>query len=117
AQQAGFPLIAFNADGTLREGVGIFHLNARDGIRQSSSQAYLHPALKSAKNLTVLTNSRAHKILLDDSKNAYAVETNTATIVAKREIILSCGAFDTPKLLLLSGIGPARHLQELGIPV
>ncbi len=117
AQQTGFRLVTFNMDGALHEGVGIFHLNARNGIRQSSSVAYLHPMLKSAKNLTVLTNTRAHKILIDDNKNALAIETDTATFVAHREIILSCGTFDTPKLLLLSGIGPQQHLQELGIPV
>ncbi len=117
AQQTGFRLVTFNMDGALHEGVGIFHLNTRNGIRQSSSVAYLHPVLKSAKNLTVLTNTRAHKILIDDNKNALAIETDAATFVAHREIILSCGTFDTPKLLLLSGIGPKQHLQELGIPV
>lgn len=117
AQQAGFPLVSFNTDEGLREGAGIFHLNTRGGVRQSSSLAYLHPALKSANNLTVLTHTRANKILLDDNRCAYAVETEAGTIQATREIILSCGTFDTPKLLLLSGIGPPQHLQELGIPV
>jgi choline oxidase len=117
AQQAGFSLVPFNVDGTLREGVGVFHLNARDGIRQSSSQAYLHPLLPFRKNLTVLTNTQVHRIVLDENNNASAVETEIATIFAQREIVLACGAFDTPKLLLLSGIGPGQHLHELGIPV
>ncbi len=117
ARQAGFSLASFNTDGGLHEGAGIFHLNSRNGLRQSSAQAYLHPALKFAKNLTVLTHTRAYKILLDDNRSAYAVETEAGTIEATREIILCCGAFDTPRLLLLSGIGPPQHLQELGIPV
>jgi len=117
AQEIGFPLVSFNEHGELLEGVGIFHLNAKNGIRQSSPQAYIHPMLKSARNLTVLTNVCVNKVLIDDSKNAYAVETNTTTLLANREIILSCGTFDTPKLLLLSGIGPGQHLQEIGIPV
>src|SRR5438874_11083674 len=99
-QQAGFSHVPFNAAGTLREGVGIFHLNARDGIRQSSSQAYLHPLLPFTKNLTILTNTQVHKIVLDENNNAYAIETKAATIFAQREIVLACGTFDTPKLLL-----------------
>ena len=82
--------MSFNERGELLEGVGIFHLNAKNGVRQSSSQAYIHPILKSARNLTVLTNVCVNKVLLDDSKNAYAIETDTTTLLANREIILSC---------------------------
>jgi choline oxidase len=117
ARQAGFDLVPFNEDGELREGSGIFALNVHKGLRQSSSQAYLHPMRASAKNLTVLTNTCVNRIILDKSNIAYAVETATSIIHAKREIVLSCGTFDTPKLLLLSGIGPPQQLQTLGIPV
>src|SRR5205823_14825744 len=86
AQQAGFSLVPFNVDGTLREGVGIFHLNARNGMRQSSSQAYLHPRLPPRKNLTVLTNTQVNRIVLDENNTASAVETERATIFARREI-------------------------------
>lgn len=117
AQQAGFALLAFNIDGELREGVGVFQLNARNGLRQSSAQAYIHPMLPSARNLTVLTNTTANKIMLDENNVAYAVETDTAIIEAGKEIVLCCGTFDTPKLLLLSGIGPRHHLDEMDIPL
>jgi choline oxidase len=117
AQEAGFHLVPFNQSGELLEGVGTFHLNARNGIRQSSSQAYIHLMPKSTRNLTIFTNTTVNKVLLDDNKNAYAIETGTTTLIANREIILSCGTFDTPKLLLLSGIGPGQHLHDLGIPV
>jgi choline oxidase len=117
AQQAGFALTPFNTDGELREGVGIFHLNVRDGIRQSSSQTYLHPILKTAPNIEVLTNTTAHRILLDAQHTAYAVVTDTMTLRARREIVLCAGTFNTPKLLLLSGIGPRHHLSALGIPL
>ena len=117
AHQAGFDLLTFNIDGELREGVGIFQLNARNGLRQSSAQAYIHPLLPSARNLTVLTNTTANKIALDESNVAYAVETDTSIIEASREIVLCCGTFDTPKLLLLSGIGPRSHLDQMGIPL
>jgi choline oxidase len=117
AQQAGYDLLTFNIDGELREGVGVFQLNARNGLRQSSAQAYIHPMLPSAHNLTLLTNTVANKIMLDEHNVAYAVETDTAIIKASREIVLCCGTFDTPKLLLLSGIGPRHHLDEMGIPL
>jgi choline oxidase len=117
AQQAGFALLTFNIDGELREGVGVFQLNARNGLRQSSAQAYIHPMLPSAHNLTLLTNTVANKIMLDENNVAHAVETDTAIIKASREIVLCCGTFDTPKLLLLSGIGPRHHLDEMGIPL
>ncbi len=117
AQQAGFDLVQFNEDGILREGAGIFALNVQNGLRQSSAQAYLHPTRQTAKNLTVLTNTCVNRIVLDESNTARTVETATSSIHAKREIVLACGTFDTPKLLLLSGIGPAQQLQTLGIPV
>src|SRR5260221_12755424 len=117
ATQAGFDQVTFNTDGELHEGAGIFQLNARNGIRQSSSQAYIHPMLSSAKNLTVITDTAVNKMLLDEHNVAYAVETDTAIFAARREIVLCCGTFDTPKLLLLSGIGPRQHLDEMGIPV
>jgi choline oxidase len=117
AQQAGFHRVSFNRDGVLREGVGIFELNAQHGLRQSSSQAYLHPMRHSAKNLTVLTDTCVNRIVLDESNTARAVETADSMIYATREIVLCCGTFDTPKLLLLSGVGPRQHLRSFGIPV
>lgn len=117
AQQAGFAQISFQTGSELREGAGIFQLNARDGQRQSSSQAYLHPLLATTKNLTVLTSTTVRRVLLDETNTAYGVETAAATIVARREIVLCCGTFETPKLLLLSGIGPRQHLAEIGIPL
>src|SRR6266849_4977653 len=110
ARQARFDLVHFNQDGVLREGAGIFELNAQHVLRQSSSQAYLYPMRKSAKTLTVLTDTCIHRIVLDESNTAYAVETAASIIHATREIVLSCGTFDTPKLLLLSGIGPRQQL-------
>lgn len=117
AQQAGFALIPFDSEHELREGVGYFQLNARRGQRQSSAQAYLHPMLATATNLTLLTNTSVQWVLLDAQHTAYAVQTATATIGARKEIILCCGTFETPKLLLLSGIGPAEQLARIGIPV
>ncbi len=115
AQQAGFPLVTFNT-ADVREGVGWFQLNKRGPLRQSSSAAYLHPLSKLPANLTVLPGVPAHRIILDDHGNAAGAETARGKILAHREVILCCGAFDSPKLLLLSGIGPADHLRQVGIP-
>lgn len=116
AQQAGFPLVAFNRD-EVREGVGWFQLNKRGPIRQSSSVAYLHPLAQSPSNLTVQAATPVQRIVLDDGGDAVGVETASGMIQACREVIVCCGAFDSPRLLLLSGIGPADELGEVGIRV
>ncbi|MCI0465305.1 MAG: GMC family oxidoreductase N-terminal domain-containing protein, partial [Gemmataceae bacterium] len=116
AQQAGFPLVSF-ATGDIREGVGWFRLNKRGPIRQSSSVVWLHPLNQLPNNLTILTNTPTWRLVLDEQGHAVAAETARGIIRARQEIILCCGAFDTPKLLLLSGIGPAQQLRPLGIPV
>jgi len=115
AQQAGFPLVDFGQE--FREGVGWFQLNKRGLLRQSSSAAYLHPLADLPRNLTVMTLTPAQRVVLDNSLNAIGVETTLGTIEAAHEVILCCGAFDSPKLLLLSGIGPSEHLREIGIAV
>ncbi len=115
ARQAGFPLLRFNEEG-LREGVGWLQLNARGAIRQSSSVSYLHPIGDLQPNLTVLTDTAVRKILLDEHGDAVGADTDRGTIYACREVVVCCGAFDTPKLLLLSGIGPEDHLGEVGVP-
>ena len=116
ARQAGFPPIRFNEE-ELREGVGWLQLNARGAIRQSSSVAYLHPIGELPPNLTLLTDTKVHRILIDDHGDAVGAETDRGTIRARQEVVVCCGAFDTPKLLMLSGIGPADHLYDVGVPV
>ena len=75
------------------------------------------------KNLSILTDHWVTRILFDENNRALGVEyldnafDRTATLMANREVIVSAGAIDTPKLLMLSGIGPAEHLQETGVDV
>ncbi len=114
AQQAGVPLVSFKEE--FAEGVGWFELNKRGEKRESSSIAYLHPLSALPENLTVLTRVQTNRILIEGDR-AIAVETSQGTLYANREIIVCCGAFNSPKLLLLSGIGAADQLQEFGIPV
>ena len=119
AQAAGYK---FNPDynGQDQEGVGFFQLTAKNGRRCSSAVAYLNP-VKSRDNLTILTNAQVERIVTE-GKCATAVEYRDRsgtlqTIKARREIILSGGAINSPQLLMLSGIGPADHLKEHGINV
>lgn len=96
-----------------------FHRGPRKGRRCSAAAAFLHPVL-SRPNLTVLTHARAQRIILDGTraKGLIARQKNrTLTLTARREVILSAGAFGSPQLLLLSGIGPEEELRAHGIPV
>lgn len=124
AAQLGLPTVAFNRGETVRRGAGWFQINAtEDGIRNSSSHAYLHPILDSRRNLEVRTDCWIAEILFDEQRAATGVRyqrpdlTGYDTVSARREVILCAGAIDTPKLLMLSGIGPTAHLRELGIEV
>lgn len=115
-REAGFPLVEMNG-GDFAEGVGWLQLNVREHTRQSSSVAYLHPLGALPQNLTVLTDTRADRLVLDADGNATGADTQRGRLVARREVIVSCGTFGSPALLMRSGIGPAAHLRELGIPV
>ncbi len=116
--QAGHPR---NDDfnGAQQEGVGFYQLTQRNGMRCSASVGYLHPAL-GRPNLTVLASSTAHRVVFDGTR-AVGVEISRGeeieTITADREVILSAGAYESPKLLMLSGVGPAQALPLFGIEV
>ncbi|XP_035451172.2 ecdysone oxidase-like isoform X2 [Spodoptera frugiperda] len=95
-------------------------VNIADNTRQSSAVTYLNQA-KNRPNLCVLTQTTANKIIIEN-KEATGVETVNnngviKTFKAKKEVIVSAGAFNSPKLLMLSGVGPKDHLQSLGIDV
>jgi choline dehydrogenase-like flavoprotein len=118
AVQAGFkPNDDFN--GETQFGVGRYQLTQRGGMRCSTAVAYLHPAL-GRPNLSVLSATRAHRVLIEGGR-ATGVEVErggTVEVVrAEREVILSAGAYESPKLLMLSGIGPAAALTAFGIGV
>lgn len=116
AQALGLPLATFSSR-ELEDGVGWLPLNARGHRRQSSSVAYLHPIRGLPDNLTIRVEATALRVLLDESGAAVGVETAAGPVYASREVILSAGAFETPKLLLLSGIGPRRELAQHGIQI
>ena len=97
-------------------GVGAFPLNNPGGIRMSTALTYLNEC-RHRLNLTIRANVTAHRILFDGQRaTGVQVESDGQVFVVEaNEIILSGGAIASPQLLLLSGVGPAQHLQEMGI--
>ena len=118
AAEAGFPA---NDDfnGPRQEGAGYYKLNTRNGFRSSAATAYLRPA-RGRANLAVVTNAMVTRVIID-SGIATGVEytrgNETLVARARREVIVSGGTFNSPKILQLSGIGPGAQLQALGLPV
>jgi choline dehydrogenase len=117
-QEAG---LAYNPDlnGATQEGVGTYQITTRNGFRLSSSRAYLWPALW-RRNLAVRTNALATRILFDGRRAVgvtYRSGSRTIEVRARREVILSGGAINSPQLLQLSGVGPAALLKAHGIGV
>ena len=106
-------------NGERQEGTGYYQATVRNGRRSSTAVEYLRPAEK-RPNLTVETGALAERILFSDRK-AFAVEylknEKKLKATANREILLCGGAFNSPQLLQLSGVGPGTLLQEHGIPV
>jgi len=118
ARAMGFPITEdFNGERT--DGFGMPDFTIRDGRRHSAADAYLRPAL-ARRNLELRTGALATRVILDEGR-ARGVAWRRAgaeeEALATREVILAGGAINSPQLLMLSGIGPAAHLAEMGIPV
>lgn len=106
-------------NGESQEGVGYYQVTQRDGQRCSAAKAYLGPA-KNRSNLTILTNAHAERILFEGKKavGVNVLQNKSAkTVRAKREVILSAGAFQSPQMLMVSGVGPCAHLRDHGIEI
>lgn len=115
-KQAGFAVTS-DYNGLQQEGFGRGQFTIRDGRRSSSSRAYLRP-IRGRRNLTVETGAHVLKVAIDGKRATgvdYVKGGRPATVLAAREVILSAGTFNTPQLLMLSGIGPADHLRQMGI--
>ncbi len=116
--QAG---LARNEDfnGAAQDGVGNFQLTQRDGMRASAAVAYLHPATR-RPNLTVMTNTPVQRVLFEGMR-AVGVQASrlgqVQALRAEREVILCAGAYNSPQLLMLSGVGPATQLRKHEIEV
>ncbi len=105
-------------NGDTQEGVSIFQQSVAHGLRYSSSVGYLDD--HGLPNLRVLTRATVARVVIENSR-ATGVEiltkTGRETIRATREVVMSAGAFGSPQLLMLSGVGPAAHLRAKGIDV
>ncbi len=118
AQEAGIP---FNPDfnGAMQDGMGHYQLSTRDAERSSAASAFLKPAL-ARKNLTVRLNTQTLKIDIEKGRAVgvtVAAGAGVETLRADREVILSSGAIGSPRLLQLSGVGPADALKAAGVGV
>jgi choline dehydrogenase len=118
AQQAGLP---FNPDfnGAVQLGCGLFQVTQKNGRRWSAASAYLHP-VSARKNLTVLKNAQATRVLIERGRAVgveYARGRRRLTARAVREVVLAAGAINSPQLLLLSGVGPGDELRVRGVAV
>lgn len=106
-------------NGAQQAGSGRLQVTGRDGRRCSSADAFLRPAL-ARQNFELVTNAYVRRIIIESGR-AVGVEFehdgDVVTARAEREIVLSAGAYNTPKLLMLSGIGPAEELRALGVDV
>ncbi len=118
AKANGYPLTP-DYNGKQQEGFGRGQFTIRDGRRSSSANAFLRPA-RGRKNLTVAVNAQTTRVILDGTHAKgveYIQNGSTARAEAAREVILAAGTFNSPQLLMLSGIGPADHLRGFGIDV
>ena len=122
--QAGQELgIPFNPDfnGASQGGLGYYQLTQLDARRSSAATGFVKPVLD-RPNLTVQMQARTLRVIVD-AKRATGVEVvlggsrDVQIVRAAREVIVSSGAIGTPKLLMQSGIGPAEHLEAVGVPV
>ena len=116
AKAAGYPHV-HDYNGASHEGFGRSQYTIRDGRRSSAAAAYLRPALK-RPNLTLVTCALTTRVTMQGSRATgveYVRDGKTFRADADAEVILSAGAFNTPQILMLSGIGPAEHLREMGI--
>jgi len=116
AEEAGYPHTS-DMNGYQQEGFGPMDRTTGGGIRHSTAVAYLRPAMRRA-NLTVLTRANASRLILEGKQVKgleFTYKNRTRRVFADKDVILAGGPINSPKLLMLSGIGPTEHIQESGI--
>jgi len=106
-------------NGPRQEGVGVVQVNARDGVRFSSSKAYIDPA-RDRDNLVVHSGAHVQRLLIEGGRCkgvVYRHDGQDKVAYAEQEVVLSAGTIGSPQIMMLSGIGPAEELRALGIDV
>lgn len=117
-REAGY-ITTEDPNGFMQEGFGPMHMTVKDGVRWSTANAYLKPAM-SRPNLTVITHAMTRRILLDGKRATgveYGLQGQRHVAIARREVLVSAGPIAAPHLLQRSGIGPGAVLQQAGVPV
>ncbi|KAF5275244.1 hypothetical protein FQA39_LY06904 [Lamprigera yunnana] len=119
-KELGLPEVDQNSDELI--GVSLLQGTVRDGERQSTNDAFIRSVREKRNNLVIKTNAHVSKLIIDKgSKTAVGVEYYSKKRIhrafAKKEVIVSAGAINSPKILMLSGIGPSAHLKSNGIDV
>ena len=112
--QAGYPVTA-DYNGEQQEGFGAMEATIWRGTRWSAAKAYLKPALRTGR--CKLVRGLAAKVILREGRAEGVELADGRRVTARREVVLAASSINTPKLLMLSGIGPAEHLSEHGIAV
>ncbi|MEM6985719.1 MAG: GMC family oxidoreductase N-terminal domain-containing protein [Pseudomonadota bacterium] len=118
-QQFGMP---YNPDfnGATQQGAGVYQTNTRNGRRASAAVGYLHPVLNRG-NLTLETGCRVLRLVVENHRATGVEYTDSSgqlqRVHADTEVLVTSGAIGTPRLMMLSGIGPAAHLESLSIDV
>ena len=115
--EAGLPLMN-DFNGAEQDGIGFYQVTQRQGLRHSAAVGYIHPIL-SRPNFTLQTHTLVTNVIFEGTRAvgvAYVQNGEKQQVNANKEVILSGGAINSPQLLMLSGIGPANHLNALGIP-
>lgn len=124
AKERGYPATDDFNEGD-NEGVGLYevtqyHDKERNGERCSAASAYLHPVMKQRNNLKVVTGARASRIVFEGKRAVgveYRLKGQTISVSARNEVILAAGAFGSPQLLQLSGVGRPEDITPHGIPM
>ena len=118
ACSAGLPILD-DVNGPEMLGAGYFNFTVKDGRRFSVADGYLRPAMR-RPNLTVVTHAETDRVILNGTQCAGVEFRHQGEVIhayADREVILSAGVIGSPRILLLSGIGPEKDLRTLGLPV
>lgn len=119
AKEAGFP-VTEDFNGAEQEGLGIYQVTHKNGERWSAARGYLHPHMGKRKNLNVQTGIQVECILFEGKRAvgvSYMQGGKQHIMRANKEVILCAGAFHSPQLLMVSGVGPAQELKKFDIPV
>ena len=115
AEAVGLPRVD-DFNGAEQRGVAPYPLNVVDGRRMNTGMAYLTDDVRSRANLTIIGRTEVDRVMIEGTRATVVRLVNGETLSAE-SVILSAGAFGNPAILMRSGIGPAWHLEQLGIPI